>query len=341
MVTTPTGHGFLYFPQPVIILAMSSPDPLSLERCVLCPRRCGADRLHGKTGFCGAGGACVVAHHGLHFGEEPPISGTRGSGTLFFSPCNLRCLFCQNHEISHATFGRTTATDELVEMFFDLARRGAHNINLVSPTPYVPLIADAISTAKSRGLALPFVYNTNAYETRETVARLNGLIDIYLPDFKYASGAVADRLSSAPDYPRHASAAIVEMQSQVGDLIVRDGIAQKGIIIRHLVLPGNLAGSRRVIEWIKEHLGTGTCVSVMAQYVPLYRAHEHRLLSRRITAREYDRAVEHLDREGFGNVFVQEPDSADLLIPDFGKKEPFQLHETTIPMNRDEEASWN
>ncbi len=306
---------------------MSPSDSLSLERCVLCPRRCGVDRVHGKVGFCGAGSTCVVAHHGPHFGEEPPISGARGSGTMFFSPCNLRCLFCQNHEISHATVGRKVETGGLVEMFFDLERQRVHNINLVSPTPYVPLIAEAIETAKQQGLALPFVYNTNAYETRETIRRLKGLIDVYLPDFKYANGAVAGRLSFAPDYPRHAAEAIIEMKSQTGDLVVRDGIAQKGIIVRHLVLPGNLAGSRRVIRWIKEHLGAETCVSLMSQYIPLHRAHEHKLLSRRITAGEYDRAVEFMEHEGFGNVFVQEPDSAELLIPDFGKKEPFQLHE--------------
>lgn len=321
---------------------MPSHDSLSLERCVLCPRRCGVDRLRGKTGFCGAGSACVVAHHGPHLGEEPPISGSRGSGTIFFSPCNLRCIFCQNHEISHATFGRKVETGGLVEMFFDLECQGVHNINLVSPTPYVPLIAEAIETAKQQGLALPFVYNTNAYETRETIGRLNGLIDVYLPDFKYASSAVAGRLSSAPDYPRHAAEAIIEMKSQAGDLVVRDGIAQKGIIVRHLVLPGNLAGSRRVLQWIKEHLGAETCVSLMSQYIPLYRADEHKLLSRRITAGEYDRAVEFLEHVGFENAFVQELDSADVLIPDFRKKEPFQLHEANTPAKtRNEEASWN
>ncbi len=284
----------------------------------------------------------MVAHHGPHFGEEPPVSGTRGSGTVFFSPCNLRCLFCQNHEISHATFGRKVATDELVAMFFDLERQGVHNINLVSPTPYVPLIAEAIETAKVQGLALPFVYNTNAYETRETIGRFKGLIDVYLPDFKYSNGAVAGKLSSAPDYPRYAAEAIAEMKSQVGDLIVRDGIAHKGIIVRHLVLPGNLAGSRKVMQWIKDHLGTGTCVSVMSQYVPLYRAHERKLLSRRITVDEYERVVEFLEHEGFRNVFIQEPDSADVLIPDFRRKEPFQLHEANTPVHtRNEEASWN
>jgi putative pyruvate formate lyase activating enzyme len=321
---------------------MSSLGSLSLERCVLCPRRCGVDRLHGKTGFCGAGNVCVVAHHGPHFGEEPPVSGISGSGTIFFSPCNLRCLFCQNHEISHATFGRTVETEELVAMFFNLERQGVHNINLVSPMPYVPLIAEAIESAKGQGLALPFVYNTNAYETRETIDRLKGLIDIYLPDFKYSNGAVARKLSSAADYPRYAAEAIIEMKSQVGDLIVQDGIAHRGIIVRHLVLPGNLAGSRKVIQWIKDHLGNATCVSVMSQYVPLYRAHEHKLLNRRITAQEYDRAIECLEHEGFRNVFIQELDSADVLIPDFRRKEPFRPHEADTPDNtRNKEASWN
>ncbi len=320
----------------------TAPIPSSLRHCALCPRRCGVNRQEGRTGFCGAGPDCVIAHYGPHFGEEPPISGSRGSGTIFFSPCNLRCIFCQNHEISHVVRGEVFRPEQLVEAFFDLERRGVHNINLVSPTPYVPLIARAIETARDQGLALPFVYNTNAYETKETVERLDGLIDIYLPDFKYWSAPVALRLSSAPDYPTHATQAIMAMKSQVGNLVTDNGIARKGIIVRHLVLPGNLGGSRHVMRWIKDHLGKETCVSVMSQYSPLYRAREHKLLARRITAEEYDRVMEFLEDEGFPNVFIQEPASADLLIPDFTKDKPFHLSEEDMPRTtQTEEASWN
>jgi putative pyruvate formate lyase activating enzyme len=304
-------------------------DPLTLlEKCELCPRRCKAERLKGKKGYCGLADEIVVAHYGPHFGEEPPISGTMGSGNIFFSSCNLRCLFCQNHQISHERLGKAVSIERLVDIFFELAEDGCHNINLVSPTPYVPYIASAIKKGKGKGLQIPFVYNTNAYETVGTLQALDGLIDIYLPDFKYWSPEIARRLSDVPtekSYPDHAKAAILEMKRQVGALNVEGGLATKGMIVRHLVLPGNLAGSSQIIGWIKDSLGTETFISLMSQYYPLHKAGTYPMINRKIRQGEYDRLISLLIEEGFENVFIQELDSAPLFVPDFGRNEPFAI----------------
>ncbi len=296
----------------------------ALAHCELCPKKCGVNRLAGERGFCTCGADCVIAHYGPHFGEEPPISGTRGSGTVFFSPCNLRCVFCQNYQISHRTSGERATIAQLVDIFIDLEARGCHNINLVSPTPYAPQIAAAIRRAKERGVTLPFLYNTNAYESRETIRTLDGLIDIYLPDLKYAGSAVASLLSAAPGYPKAAMEAITEMKSQVGDLVVERGVARRGLLIRHLVLPGGLAGTRRLIPWIKKALGPKTALSLMSQYYPTCRADAFRLIGRSIRTDEYDPLVALVREEGFSNVFVQELESAASYRPDFTKKKPFK-----------------
>jgi putative pyruvate formate lyase activating enzyme len=265
----------------------------------------------------------MVAHYGLHYGEEPPISGTHGSGTVFFSPCNLRCVFCQNHQISHHTVGETASARKLSDIFFELRQKGAHNINLVSPTPYVPLIAAAIRSARAEGFHLPFLYNTNAYETVETIRMMAGLVDIYLPDFKYWNSDIAKRLSSAPHYPKVAADAIREMKTQVGDLVVDDGIAKKGLLIRHLILPGGLAGTKRVIKWIEDHLGTQTAISMMSQYSPVCSAHNFPLINRRLRHDEYDTVIQDMEERGFENVYIQELDSAEVYLPDFTKERPF------------------
>jgi putative pyruvate formate lyase activating enzyme len=295
----------------------------ALEHCELCPRRCGVNRTRGETGYCGAGGDLLVAHRGLHFGEEPPISGSGGSGNIFFSPCNMRCVFCQNHQISHLKYGKKVSVEGLVKIFFSLECIGAHNINLVSPTPYAPAIASAIQQAKKQGLRIPFVYNSNAYETVTTIEMLAGLIDIYLPDFKYWSALIARKLSSADGYPAAAMEGILAMKRQVGDLKVESGVATSGLLIRHLVLPGRLAGTERIIGWIKSALGPQTTLSLMAQYQPLHRAVDHPMLRRSITQEEYGRLADLLVDEGFENVFVQELDSAPLFVPDFTQVEPF------------------
>jgi putative pyruvate formate lyase activating enzyme len=305
-------------------------DELLLEKCELCPRRCKAARLRGEKGYCGIANEIVIAHYGPHYGEEPPISGTKGSGTIFFSSCNLRCIFCQNYQISHYRTGESYTVEELVEIFIQLEKQGCHNINLVSPIPYVPFIAIAIKMARSRGLGIPFVYNTNAYENVETLKMLDGLIEIYLPDFKYWSAGAAKKLSDVPvdkGYPENAAAAILEMKRQVGTLTIQDGVAVKGLLIRHLVLPGNLAGSEKIIEWIRDNLGTDTFISLMSQYYPVHKADQYPIMNRKIRHEEYDRLTDLLVKEGFKNAFVQKLESAPLFVPDFEKEEPFETKE--------------
>ncbi|MEN6615133.1 MAG: radical SAM protein [Syntrophorhabdus sp.] len=301
-------------------------DMSPLLRCEVCPRSCGVNRNAGQVGFCGATGEIKVAHYGPHFGEEPPITGTHGSGNIFFSHCNMRCIFCQNYQISHYGMGESLSPDRLVGIFFELEEMKCHNINLVTPSPYVPFIAAAIREAKDRGIKTPFVYNTNGYDSINSLKMLEGLIDIYLPDIKYWSPVIAARLSGVPmnaPYPEYARQAIEEMKRQVGDLVINNGIARKGLLIRHLVLPGGIAGSRRIISWIRDNLGRSTWIGLMSQYVPLHRSHEYPLLQRRIKDPEYAEIVDFLLDNGFENVFVQELGSAPLLVPDFNRKEPF------------------
>lgn len=294
-----------------------------LESCELCPRRCKVNRLKGQKGYCAVGAETLLAYYGAHFGEEPPVSGVRGSGNVFFSSCNVGCIYCQNYQISHQRLGKAVTPGELVKIFFHLREQGAHNINLVSPTPYVPFLVDAIREAKHQDIGIPFVYNTHAYENVETLTYLEGLIDIYLPDFKYWSGGIAKRLSNAPDYPEVAKASIREMKRQVGDLRIVDDIAQRGILIRHLVLPANLAGSKQILTWIRDYLGPRTFVSLMAQYYPLHDARAYPLLNRKIRQEEYGELVDFLSDNGFENVFLQELESALLFVPDFNRNEPF------------------
>ncbi len=298
-----------------------------LEKCCVCPRRCGVNRLKGERGFCGAAGEMVVAHFGPHFGEEPPITGTRGSGNVFFSFCNLRCIFCQNYQISHEGRGEAVTQEELVDIFFSLEAAGCHNINLVSPTPYIPLIAPAIREARGKGIGIPFVYNTNAYESVEALATLEGLIDIYLPDLKYWSAAMAEKLSGAAKHAPYrdcAQKAILEMKRQVGDLVVENYLAKRGVLLRHLVLPGGLAGSRDVFAWVLESLGRATSIGLMSQYMPIFQSARYPVLARRIRREEYDDVVSYLINNGFDNVFIQELESAPLFVPDFGNEEPFE-----------------
>lgn len=300
-----------------------SNDVSTRELCRICPRECGANRNAGERGFCGAGAEVLVSHYGPHFGEEPPISGTNGSGNIFFSPCNLRCVFCQNHQISHNAVGRCVTVEGLSVIFLELQERGVHNINLVSPTPYIPQIAAAITRVRAKGVKIPFVYNTNAYESPEALALLDGLIDIYLPDFKYWHESAGKRLSKAPRYPETARFAIMEMKRQVGDLKIDAGVARRGLLIRLLVLPGGLAGTKPALRWIKDTLGTQTYISLMSQYYPLHQAQRYPMVARPITKEEYDKVVDFTIDQGFQNVFGQDTESAQLFIPDFEKEEPF------------------
>ena len=295
-----------------------------LTHCLLCPRRCGANRLRGERGFCGAGAEVVVSYYGPHFGEEPPISGLNGSGNVFFSPCNLRCIFCQNHQISHKTFGRAFSPQDLVHIFLELQDMDVHNINLVSPTPYIPQLAVAIARAKEKGVNIPFVYNTNSYELPQSLALLEGLVDVYLPDFKYWHESAGRKLSKAAAYPETARSAVKEMKRQVGNLDVAGGLARAGLLIRLLILPGNLSGAKSTLRWIKEALGAETYISLMSQYYPLHEASRYPMVARPITQHEYDDVVDFALEQGFVNIFGQELDSPPLFIPDFEKAKPFE-----------------
>jgi len=263
-----------------------------LERCCLCPRQCGTNRLVGRKGVCGCAETFKVASHAPHFGEEAPLVGKYGSGTIFFSHCNLLCVYCQNWEINHRGDGIQTSHAELARMMLTLQRAGCHNINLVTPTHLVPHIIRALRLAIADGLRLPLVYNTSAYDSLEVIRLLDGIIDIYLPDFKYQDAMEAARFSrGAPDYPGHAAAAIKEMHRQVGVLQQTNGMAHRGLMIRHLVLPENTAGTDAFVRWVASELGPETYVNIMDQYRPQYMAHEYPPLNRRPTREEIAQAT--------------------------------------------------
>jgi putative pyruvate formate lyase activating enzyme len=274
------------------------------KSCRLCPRRCGVNRLKGETGVCRSAAIVKVASFHPHHGEEQPISGRNGSGTVFFSHCNLLCVFCQNWTINHRGDGSWIPDDELGDIFVDLQRRGCHNINLVTPTHVVPNIVAGLRYAIARGLRVPLVYNCGGYEPLEVIRLLDGIVDIYLPDFKYMDGAVAGRLShGAGDYPNMAAAAIVEMHRQVGELRLDSrGIALRGLLIRHLVLPGNLAGTDKFVRWVAEQLTPGTWVNMMPQYHPDHEARRYPEISRRITQAEFDQALQWATDAGLRQV---------------------------------------
>lgn len=283
----------------------------ALRHCNICPRNCNVNRIIGQTGFCHASLLPKVALVSGHFGEEPPISGTKGSGTIFFSHCNLRCVFCQNHKISEEGFGKEISIERLTEIFMEQQKKGLHNINLVSPTHYIPQISMALRLAKKHGLQIPIVYNSNGYESIEGLRQLEGLIDIYLPDFKYWDERIAKEYSAAPNYPAIASQAILEMKRQVPqNIFAENGIMKKGLILRHLVLPSHYGDSFHILDWIKESLGTDTYVSLLSQYTPMHRANTIKTLSRRLTTFEYEKVTEYFLSIGLKNGFMQKRSSA-------------------------------
>ncbi len=283
------------------------------ENCILCPRRCGLDRTV-SFGFCGADTNIRVAKTMLHFWEEPFISGSKGSGTVFFSGCNLGCIYCQNHDIRDGSVGIIYTPDELADSYLALQSQGAHNINLVTAAPHVPHVADSLRRAKASGLKIPVVYNSSGYELVETLRMLDGLVDIYLPDFKYVSAALSSRFSNAPDYHSVAIAAIQEMYRQVGGLILlNDGLAQKGLAIRHLVLPNCVDDTRRVLDEIVTHFPLGTHISLMSQFTPQTDVTDFPL-NRKITAREYERAISYALSIGLHNILIQQRNSANAVF---------------------------
>lgn len=285
--------------------------------CSVCPFECNIDRSV-KPGRCRATNEIEIAQAQLHFWEEPPISGTSGSGTIFFSHCNLRCKFCQNYDISQEGFGKKVSAERLLEIMLNLERQSAHNINLVSPTHYSLQLLPVLKRAKGQ-LKIPILWNSNGYEKVETLRLFDGLISIYLPDLKYYSDELAERFSSAPNYFHFASQAILEMKRQVGEnKYDQNGIIQQGLIIRHLVLPGQTEDSKKILSWIKENLGLDTNISLMAQYYPTYRATELQGMNRRLLPSEYAEVKRHFESLGFEHGFCQEISSASPdYTPDF------------------------
>jgi len=264
-----------------------------LADCRLCPRECGVDRLAGKVGTCRTGRQAIVASFHAHFGEEAPLVGSHGSGTIFFSWCNLRCLFCQNYEISQLGEGEAVTPDTLAMMMLVLQKRGCHNINLVSPSHVVPQIMEALELAAEHGLTIPLVYNSGGYDALATLALLDGIVDIYMPDMKYADAAIAQELSGIKDYPAHNRAAVKEMHRQVGDLALdENGVATRGLLVRHLVLPEGLAGTADVVRFLATEISPQTYLNVMDQYRPCHKAHTRPPLDRPLTRQEYQQAVD-------------------------------------------------
>jgi len=271
-----------------------------VRQCHLCPRRCGANRLAGERGFCAAPAEAIVASHNRHNGEEPPISGTRGSGAIFFGHCTMRCVFCQNFPISQKGVGHQVGTTGLAERMLDLQRRGCHNVNLVTPTHYVHEILAALVVAAEKGFRLPLVYNTSGYESLETLPLLDGVIDVYLPDIKYADDRMAEKYSSGRNYVEANRAALREMWRQVGPLEEdEEGVARRGLIIRHLVLPGGISGTADCLNFLVREISPHVHLSLMSQYFPANRAEEFPEINRRVSKREYAPLVKQDKRLGF------------------------------------------
>ncbi len=299
-----------------------------LAACDICPRECGVDRIRGKPGHCNSGLLPIVASFCAHHGEEPVLSGTRGSGTIFFGNCNMRCVYCQNYQISQdyaAQKANEVTAPVLAERMLYLQNElHCHNINLVTPSHFVPQIVRALTEAVSKGLNVPLVYNTSSYDSVKTLKELDGIIDIYLADIRYASNELGRKYSRARNYVDNARAAIIEMQRQVGDLVCDENdIAQRGLIIRHLIFPNRIAGSEESLNWLVKEVSPQVAVSVMAQYYPAHRARKYKELNRKISPEEYKEVVDLIEKLGIENGWVQELESAESYRPDFADEEPF------------------
>lgn len=278
-----------------------------LKKCYICPHKCAVNRNEGKIGRCKANNKVKIALYSIHNFEEPCISGKKGSGTVFFSNCNLNCIYCQNYEISQQGKGKEITIEELSNIFLMQQQKGAENVNLVTPTSYVPQIIKAISIAKNKGLKIPIIYNTNGYENIDTLKMLEGYIDVYLPDLKYAEDKLAKKYSNIDNYFEIAIKAIQEMIRQVGvPKINQNSTIQKGVIIRHLVLPGNIENSKKVLKWIKENLNEEIYVSIMAQYFPTYRAKSDKQLNRKLTKSEWNQIEKYIEKLNIKNGYIQE-----------------------------------
>lgn len=275
-----------------------------LEDCTVCAQECRVNRLEGELGICRGGRRAAVSSYGPHFGEEKPLVGTRGSGTIFFTHCNLRCSFCQNYEISQEGEGNEVSLSELAEMMLELQKGGCHNINLVSPSHYVPQILEALLVASAMGLYIPIVYNTGGYDSLETLEVLDGVVDIYMPDFKFGDDEAGRMYTGAAGYFTVAKMAVKKMHEQVGDLVLDEsGLASRGLLVRHLVLPEDLAGTANVMKFLAEEISVDTFVNIMGQYYPSYKASDCPELSRRITSPEYRAAVKAASLAGLKRIY--------------------------------------
>lgn len=282
------------------------------KNCSICPRNCRIDRTKGQIGYCQSGHEIKAALASVHMWEEPPISGSCGSGTIFFSGCNLRCVFCQNYTISSENSGKTISTERLSEIMLEQQARGVHNINLVTATHFIPSIIKAVQKAKNNGLKIPIVYNTGGYEKVESIKMLEGTVDIYLPDIKYFSSELSLKYSGASDYFDYASEAVLEMYRQTGNNIYDDnGIMKSGVIIRHMIMPSHREDSYKVLDWIRDNIGTEACVSLLSQYTPAYNAEKYKEINRKLMSLEYTRVIEHFFDIGLKNGFMQEKSSAE------------------------------
>lgn len=289
------------------------------ENCLLCPRKCGINRSTGQTGICGVSSEIKVARAALHYWEEPCISGKRGSGAVFFSGCSLHCVFCQNREISDGKAGKLISKERLSDIFMELADKGANNINLVTPGQYIPDIVWAVNDAKSRGMKLPIIYNTSGYENVTELKLLEGIVDVYLPDFKYMDSTLSARYSRAKDYPSVAKQALSEMVRQQPDVVIDDatGLIQKGVIVRQLLLPGHVNDAKAVLKYLYDTYHDHVYISMMSQFTPIA-LKDYPEINRTVTRREYERLVDYALKIGITNAFIQEGDVAkDSFIPAF------------------------
>lgn len=289
------------------------------ENCSLCPRECHVNRENKKRGYCGMDSRIYAARAALHMWEEPCISGEKGSGAVFFSGCGLRCIFCQNREIAIGKDGKEISVEKLGEIFLNLEKQGAANINLVTGAHYVPQIREALSIAKEKGLSIPVVYNSSGYEKVETLKLLEGYVDVYLPDFKYMEASLAEAFSNAPDYPEMAKKGIEEMVRQTGNCVFNEeGYIEKGTIVRHLILPGHTVNSKKVLDYLHNTYGNKIFISIMNQYTPVYEQKVYRELNRKVTEREYKKVLDHALEIGVENGFWQMGDTAkESFIPAF------------------------
>ncbi|MFC1490731.1 radical SAM protein [Candidatus Latescibacterota bacterium] len=275
-------------------------------KCELCPHKCGVNRKNGEKGKCRSGCMPVIASSNLHYGEEPPISGISGSGTIFFSGCSGSCIFCQNYPISQIGTGNEITEEQLADKMLNLQNRGCNNINFVTPSHFLPSIISALFIAASNGLKIPIVYNSSGYERPEIIRLLDGIIDIYLPDSKYSDNNIAREISDFKNYVDNNRLSLIEMFNQVGNLQIKDDIAVKGLIVRHLILPGNMSGTGEVLEFLAENISTDVYISLMDQYFPAYKSLDHNILSQRISQDEYNNAIDLFYKNGLHNGWIQD-----------------------------------